>query len=160
MRGVTLAELALGLSILGVLVGIGVPRVVTLRDRLAVERQAGAILTAYHQARLAAITRGQLVRLSIAPSRLAVHALQAADSVLLWEAEGPAADGVELVSAPAPAVFAPSGVTMGVANGRYVLRRGDIVRTLVASRLGRLRVSRPRRRRRSTPRARRYRDTS
>ena len=121
MRGVTLAELALGLSILGVLVGIGVPRVVTLRDRLAVERQAGAILTAYHQARLAAITRGQLVRLSIAPSRLAVHALRVADSVLLWEAEGPAADGVELVSAPAPAVFAPSGVTMGVANGRYVL---------------------------------------
>ena len=154
MRGATLTELALGLSIIGVLAGIGIPRVAALRDRLAVERQAGAILTAYQQSRLAAMTRGQLVRLSIASDRIAVQALQAGDSVLIWEADGPIADGVELVSAPAPAVFAPSGITMGVANGRYLLQRGSIVRTLVASRLGRLRVSRPRRRRRSPPRGR------
>ena len=160
MRGVTLAELVLGLVFLGVLTGIGVPRVVTLADRLAVERQAGAILTAYHQARLAAVTRGQLVRLSIASSRMTIYSLQGSDSVLIWEAAGPVADGVELVSAPAPAVMAPSGLTIGVANGRYVLQRGGIVRTLVASRLGRLRVSRPRRRRKSAPPAPRYRVAS
>lgn len=143
MRGATIAELALGLAITGILVAMGVPRAVALADHLAVERQAGLLLTAYHRARLVALTRNRLIRLTVTADRIAIYTLEAGDSTLAWQVPGPATDDVALVSAPAPAVFAPSGITMGVANGRYVLSKGDVTRTLVASRLGRLRVARP-----------------
>jgi prepilin-type N-terminal cleavage/methylation domain-containing protein len=143
MRGVTLPELVLAVAIAGLTAGLGVPRIAALRDRLAVEREAAALLVAYQRARLVASTTGQPVRLLVTAERLSAYTLRAGDSSLAWQAPGPAAVGVQLVAIPAPPLFVPGGVTIGVSNGRYVLSKGGVSRTLIASRLGRLRVARP-----------------
>lgn len=143
MRGVTLPELVLAIAIAGLCAGIGVPKIAALRDRLAVEREAAALLVAYQRARLVASTTGQPVRLLVTAERLSAYALRAGDSSLAWQAPGPAAAGVQLVAIPSPPLFVPGGVTIGVSNGRYVLAKGGVSRTLIASRLGRLRISRP-----------------
>lgn len=142
----TLTELLIGLTILAILTGLAAPAAVQLADRLAVEHQAARILAAYQQARTIALTAMAPVRLAVAADRMTIHRLGAgvgpADSVLAWEAAGPARDGVALRTAPGPVLFAPSGITTGAGNGRYELEKGGVRRAVVASRLGRLRIER------------------
>lgn len=149
MRGYSLIELLATLTLLGLGVTVGIPRFTALRDRLAVEGATSDVLAAYHHARLAALTLAAPVRLTVLPARITIYALADDDSMLAWSGPGPATRGVTLTESPGAVVMIPAGVTMGVANGRYVFLRGGISRTVVASRLGRLRVSRPRRRART-----------
>jgi len=151
MRGATLAELAASIVILGLLAGLAGPRTVTLRDRLVVGVHVQRLADGYQQARLAALLGGGTAILQVGPEELKVWRRRGSDSVLAWRTAGPAADGVAL-SGPARTVFAPGGVTMGVANGTWVLARGGISRSVVVSRLGRMRVAPGPRRRRAGPR--------
>ncbi|HET9514087.1 MAG TPA: hypothetical protein VFO95_09160 [Gemmatimonadales bacterium] len=152
MRGATLLEVAAALVIIGLLSGLGIPRAVHWRDRILVQRHTQGMFLAYHRARLAALQHHGPALLRIAPDRAEVWRLHNGDSTLVWHIAGPAADGVSL-SGPARVVFSPAGITLGVANGSYVLSRGGITRIVLASRLGRLRVTRPRRARKPGPRA-------
>jgi Tfp pilus assembly protein FimT len=146
MRGVTLAELLTGIVIIAVLTGLGIPNAMALADRLAVERQAAVVMHGYQRARLAALTSLQPARLTVQPDRTTVYLLSdrsgTRDSTLAWDAPGPASEGVMLRSSPGAVTIVPSGLAIGAGNGRYVLERGRISRSLVASRLGRLRVDR------------------
>ena len=146
MRGVTLAELLTGIVIIAIIAGLGIPNAMALGDRLAVERQAAAVMHGYQRARLAALTSLQPARLTVRADRTTVYLLLdrsgTRDSILAWDAPGPASEGVMLRSSPGPVTIVPSGIAIGVGNGRYVLERGRISRSLVASRLGRLRVDR------------------
>jgi Tfp pilus assembly protein FimT len=154
MHGTSLVESAIALVLISIMVGMGIPRVTGLRDRLVVQENAHAIIVAYQRARMAALLGSGTALLRVEADRLTVWRLQGSDSSLTWQRPGPAADGVTL-SGPSRLIFAPGGVTMGVANGRFVLSRGAISRSLVVSRLGRIRVETPRRvrrRRRSAPR--------
>ncbi len=146
------------LAVLGVLCGIVVPKVAPLRDRLLVERHAHAIVTAYQRARLASLLGSARTVLHAGSDQYSVWVLRSGDSTLVWRAPGPATDGVDF-SGPARTTFAPAGVTMGLANGRFELTRGGISRTVVASRLGRLRVTAPHRGRRRPRFAPRYPDS-
>lgn len=152
MRGATLAELAVTLVIVGILAGLAGPRAVTLRDRVLVGVHVQRLADGWQHARLAALLGGGTAILHVGPEELKVWRRRGADSALAWRAEGPGVDGVAL-SGPARTVFAPGGVTMGVANGTYVLARGGISRSVVVSRLGRMRVAPGPRRRRARPRA-------
>jgi Tfp pilus assembly protein FimT len=146
MRGTSLFELLVTVSLVGIASGVAAAGVGGLRDRLAVEGETARVLTAYQRARLAALTGGRPLALHLGAARFAAFLLSGPDSTLVWSETGPATAGVTFTG-PARVVFTPGGVTMGVANGRYVLERGGTQRTVVASRLGRLRVTRPRRRR-------------
>ena len=140
MRGTSLVETMAALAVLSIVGGIAVPKSVALRDRLLVDRHARAVL--YTGA-----------------DQIVVWVFRGPDSTVTWRAPGPAADGVTF-SGPARTVFAPAGITMGLANGRFVFARGGISRTVVASRLGRLRVTSPRRVRTRRRGARRCPDSS
>lgn len=146
MRGVTLGELLTGIVIIGILTGLAVPNAVALGDRLAVERHTATVMQGYQRARLAASGSLQPARLTVGPDRIAVYLLGdragEPDSTLAWEAPGPASDGVLLRLSPGPVTIVPNGLATGVANGRYVLERGRASRSLIASRLGRLRIDR------------------
>jgi len=146
MHGVTLGELLTGIVIIGIITGLGVPNAVALGDRLAVERQTAAVMHGYQHARLAALTTLQPARLTVRPERMTVYLLGSRggvpDSSLAWEAPGVAGQGVVLRSSPGPVTIVPSGLATGVANGRYILEKGGISRTLIVSRLGRLRIER------------------
>ena len=147
------------LAVLGIVGGIAVPRTVSLRDRMLVQRHTHAVMTAYQRARLAALLGSSRVILLTTPDEFTVWVLRGPDSSLAWRAPGPARDGVAFTGPPRT-VFAPAGITMGLANGRFGFVRGGISRTVVASRLGRLRVTSPRRARTRHPRARRCPDSS
>lgn len=150
MRGMTLVEAALTLAILAIVAGMSLPHAVMLRDRLAVAVHVQRLADAYQQARLAALLGQSTSILHVTPWEFQVWRRRGPDSVLTWRAAGPAPDGVTLTG-PARAVFAPGGVTMGLANGTFLLSRGGVSRSVVVSRLGRMRVAPSPRRRRARP---------
>ncbi len=147
------------LAVLGIVGGIVVPKSASWRDRMLVERHARAVVTGYQRARLAALLGSARTVFNAGALGYEVWVLRAGDSTLVWRAPGPATDGVSF-SGPARTAFAPAGITMGLANGRFEFLRGGISRTVVASRLGRLRVTSPRRVRTRCRSARRCPDSS
>jgi prepilin-type N-terminal cleavage/methylation domain-containing protein len=138
-RGVTLLELMLVLALLGVLAGIAIPRLQRVADGLAVQDAAREIVSAHSRARISAILQSRLLELTIRADSLAIRVPGAAQD--LWNAAGPATKGVTLTGPTHALIFSPVGVTMGVSNGSYRLSRGAASRTVIVSRLGRVRVA-------------------
>jgi prepilin-type N-terminal cleavage/methylation domain-containing protein len=135
-RGYTLIETVLSLAVLGLLLGIALPRFATVKDQLAVNDEAGRIAAAHRRARTTAILLSRPVVLIIAADSLVVEA----DSAGRWSAPGPAAAGVTLAGPTRRLTFSPVGITTGLSNATLLLTRGSASRTVVVSRLGRLRV--------------------
>jgi prepilin-type N-terminal cleavage/methylation domain-containing protein len=140
-HGHTLIELTLALAVAGLALGIALPRLSAIQDGLEVERAAREVATAHRLARIAAILRSRPVELSISPDSLAYRVAGA--SAGLWRAPGPARDGVVMASAARRITFSPVGMTMGLANASFRFVRGSASRTVVLSRLGRVRITRP-----------------
>jgi type IV fimbrial biogenesis protein FimT len=138
-RGVTLLELALVLTIIGLLVGIAVPRFQRVADGLAVHHAALELVSAHRRARFVAILQNRMVELTIRADSLTIR-IQGAPGDL-WHAAGPEAEGVDLSGPTRPLVFSPVGLTVGVSNASFRLSRGAATRTVIVSRLGRLRVT-------------------
>jgi prepilin-type N-terminal cleavage/methylation domain-containing protein len=140
-HGHTLIELTLALAVAGLALGIALPRLAAVQDSLEVERAAREVATAHRRARIAAIVRSRPVVLTIGPDSLAYRMVGAPGG--LWWAPGPARDGVVLVSPPRQITFSPVGITTGLANASFRFLRGAASRTVVLSRLGRVRITRP-----------------
>jgi Tfp pilus assembly protein FimT len=148
MSGATLPELMLVMSIVSTIAAMAVPAAGRIRDRLAVERQAARLMEAYQRAKALALEAGGGAVLQVGQADVTIYAFTGVDSALAFRAAGPLGDGVGLSTTIDRVLFTPNGLTLGAANGRYTLTRGAVTRELVASRLGRLRVARPRRHRR------------
>jgi Tfp pilus assembly protein FimT len=140
-RGATIMELALALAIIGVLLGIALPRLATVADSLAVDAAARDIVAAHARARMTAILRSRVVELSVGADDLAIR--PRGDAADLWHSTGPAARQVVLAGPPRIVTFSPVGITMGLSNASFPLTRGAASRTVVVSRLGRVRITRP-----------------
>lgn len=140
-HGHTLIELTLTLAVAGLALGIALPRLAAVQDTLEVDQAAREVATAHRRARIAAITRSRPVVLTISPDSLAYRVAGA--SARLWRAPGPARNGVVLASPPRQITFSPVGITTGLANASFRLLRGSASRTVVLSRLGRVRITRP-----------------
>jgi prepilin-type N-terminal cleavage/methylation domain-containing protein len=138
-RGVTLLELVLVLAILGLVAGIAIPPFQRVADSLAVHNAALEIVSAHRRARFSAILKNQMVELTIRADSLAIRIPGIPGD--LWHAAGPDADGVSLTGPSRPLVFSPVGLTVGVSNASFRLSRGAATRTVIVSRLGRLRVT-------------------
>ena len=138
-RGVTLLELALVLAIMGLMAGIAVPRFQRVADSLAVHHAALDLVSAHRRARIIAILQNRMVELTVRADSLAIRTPGAPAD--LWHAPGPQAEGVSLTGPTHPLVFSPVGLTVGVSNASFRLRRGAATRTVIVSRLGRLRVT-------------------
>ena len=142
-RGVTLLELLVVLTVMGLLAGLVIPGSTALADRLAVEQQAARLLVAYRSAWLAARAQQRLAILRISADTLSIRTVRSTadpDTLLAWMAPGPSVAGVTLTSAPHTSVFGPDGVGIGLSNARHVLVRGKASRQVVVSRLGRVRI--------------------
>lgn len=137
-RGFTLLELALVLSIAGLILGIALPRLGTLLDSITVDQAAHEIVSAHQRARIIAITRSQPVQLTVTSDRFTIRLRGSATT--LWEDAGPAAIGVSLAGPARTMTFTPIGMSMGVSNATFRLSRGARVKTVVISRLGRVRM--------------------
>ena len=143
-RGHPLIELLVVLVVFGVVAGTVVPGAGAHADRLAVEHEAARLLAAYRTAWLTARAQQRLAILRVTGDSLAIRTVSGAgapDTVLAWVAPGPGAAGVALQSPPHTSIFGPDGVGMGLANARHILARGRATRSVVVSRLGRVRVA-------------------
>jgi len=140
-QGHTLLELALVLAVTGLALGIALPRLAALRDSLDVDQAAREVVTAHRRARIAAVLHSRPVVLTISADSLACRLAGATGR--LWRAPGPARNGVVMASPARQITFSPVGLTTGLANASFRFLRGSASRTVIVSRLGRVRVTRP-----------------
>jgi prepilin-type N-terminal cleavage/methylation domain-containing protein len=138
--GLTLLELVLVLAVAGVLLATGVPRLSGYLDRLEVGAAAGHIAAAHQRARLMAITRSQVLILSIDSAALTIRRRES--QAPIWSESGPASSGVSLTGPTRTFLFSPEGFTLGLSNATLRLNRGAATRAVVGSRLGRVRITR------------------
>ena len=127
-HGFTLAELALAMVIAGLLLGIALPRFAAVKQEVAVEHAAQSLVSAHRRARMIAIARGYPAVLSVAARTLRITLVGAGQPH--WSSPGPAEEGVALAGPP------------GLSNASFHLSLGSASRTVVVSRLGRVRISR------------------
>ena len=140
-RGFTLIEMLIAIMLAGLLAALAIPGLSALHDRLAVETATEAILAAHTRARLVAVTERRVAVLTLTVDSLVLRAIEApTDTTPRWRSPGPAIHGVAIAGVPRSVLFAPSGVTMGVANATYTLTRGGARKQIVVSRYGRVRV--------------------
>jgi Tfp pilus assembly protein FimT len=128
------------LALIGILLAIAVPPLVGTLDRIEVAAAAGHIAAAHQRARVMAITRSQVVVLSVDPTALTIRPRGLV--AVLWSEPGPAANGISLASPTRQFTFSPEGFSLGLSNATMRLTRGAATRTVVVSRLGRVRVMR------------------
>jgi prepilin-type N-terminal cleavage/methylation domain-containing protein len=140
-QGFSLLELVLVLAVAGLLFGIAVPRLSEAVDHIEVGSAANHIVAAHQRARMLAVTRGQVLVLSIEPAALAIRSR--GQTSPLWLEDGPAAARVMLDGPARQFTFSPEGFTLGLSNATLHLVRGTASRTIVISRLGRVRILHP-----------------
>ena len=139
-RAFTLPEIVLVLAVAGILLAIGVTSLVQALARIAVENAASHLVAAHQRVRMMAIARGQVLILSVDSSRVTIA--PRVGGLPLWSESGPAESHVTLTGPTRRFTFSPEGISLGLSNASLQLARGSITRTVVISRLGRVRVLR------------------
>jgi prepilin-type N-terminal cleavage/methylation domain-containing protein len=138
--GFTLPEVALALVVAGLLLGIALPRFTALKQEVAIEQTAQSLVSAHRRARTLAITGGHPAVLSVAERSLRITLGGAAQPQ--WLAPGPLDQGVSITGTPRDITFSPLGITTGLSNASFHLSLGSSTRTVILSRLGRIRILR------------------
>jgi prepilin-type N-terminal cleavage/methylation domain-containing protein len=138
-RGFSLPELMLAVAVAGLLFGIAVPSLSGALDRIEVWSAANQLIAAHRRARIMAITRGQVLVLTVNTDLLTIR--PRGQTSPLWTAAGPASARVALEGRAHHFTFSPEGLTLGLSNATLRLTRGAASRTIVISRLGRIRFA-------------------
>jgi len=137
-RGFSLVELAVALTLVGLVMAVTMPRFGYLLDRIAVERAASELTTALAATRHRAVLRATRARISIADDSLRIDQWEerAWARALRWP--GPASHRVTLSTSNPTVIFDPIGLGWGLANTQVVLSRGSQSATITLSRVGRV----------------------
>jgi Tfp pilus assembly protein FimT len=139
-QGFSLIELMLLIAVAALLFGIALPQLSVAVDRIEVGAAANHIAAAHRRAQMMAIARSQVLVLSVDSARLAIY--PRGQNGLLWSEEGPAANSVALAGPARQFTFSPEGLTLGLSNATLRLARRSATRTVIVSRLGRIRIVR------------------
>jgi Tfp pilus assembly protein FimT len=136
-RAYTVIEMAIVVTMIGLLLAIAVPRVSAVRDRASVRAAMTDLGAAFSLARRTALSRRALVSvvLDTAFGTVEVHS----GNTRLWRRTLGESYGIVLGSNRDSAVYDARGLGYGVSNLSLSVRRGDMVDTLTMSRLGRVR---------------------
>jgi prepilin-type N-terminal cleavage/methylation domain-containing protein len=138
-RAFSLTEMVLVLALTGVLLGIAIPSLSAALDRIEVRAAANHLVAAHQRARMMAVTQGQVLVLSVDQNELTIR--DQGQPMPLWSQAGPMANGVLLEASGNRFTFSPEGLTLGLSNATLRLSRGSATRTVIISRLGRIRVA-------------------
>ena len=136
--GVTLTEIVLVFALIGILLGMAVPPLMSALDRIEVAAAASHIAAAHTRARLLAVTRSQVVVLTVDSLALTIRARGA--PAPLWSEVGPAQAGVSLIGPGRAFTLSPEGFSLGLSNATLRVSRGKATRAVIVSRLGRVRI--------------------
>ena len=141
-RGMTLLELVIVIVILGLLAAITLPRLGRPLATITVEQEAQRIARAHVRARMRALAANRLAVLHILPESLSIGLVEDRDTLPDWRESGPATRGVTLSGPTRSVLVAPTGIGMGVSNGTWTVEYRGVGRSVVLSRLGRVRIQR------------------
>ena len=133
----TLPELALTVTIVGIVLSTAVPRYTHLRDRLAVDGATSALTSALADTRHLAGRWNRRTALSIdtTSATLTLHA----GSDTLDRIPLATLFGTSLAASRDSLAYYPSGLGYGASNTTLVVRRGAAAETVIVSRIGRVR---------------------
>lgn len=135
--GLTLPEILIVLTILGIVMAIAVPRARTGLDRVSVRAAAGDVRATLNYARMLAMLGGLPVAVDV-DSAAGTLRVRRGDEPILVRAVGPA-HGVRLGRTRDSLTYDPRGFGRGAANLSVLVRRGVAAETVFVSRLGRVR---------------------
>ncbi len=135
--GVTLLELVVVVTIIGVVTGVAIPRTRYVIERIAVRGAAEDAAAMLELARHTAMMRGDRISVDIdsAPARLTMRA----GNDTLRRRDEKAIHGVRYVATRSSVVYSQLGMGFGVSNLTLVVTRGAAAETVTVSRLGRVR---------------------
>jgi Tfp pilus assembly protein FimT len=137
--GLTLAELVLTCTFVGLVVGIAFPRMGDTLDRLRVTQAGHEVAGALTLGRAAAIRRGSYADVIIDEARGSVRVEAGSDT--LFHRALRDLHRVQLRASKDTITFAPSGFGYGVSNSTIVVSLKARAETVTVSRLGRMRRS-------------------
>jgi len=135
--GMTLVEVGVTVSILGLLAGLTFPRFGSYRDRIAVDAATSSALSLLATARHAALRRATRTAVHLDSAQGTVFIIAGVDT--LERRPLREVHHVEFSSSRDSIAFAPTGLGYGAANTQIILRRGLAADTISMSRLGRAR---------------------
>ncbi len=136
-RGLTVAELALVMAIMGTLLGIAIPRAARLLDRIRVAGASAEISASFATARNGAIARSERVAVTIDSVQGALT-VRAGDDTLEHRPLA-RSHGVRVEATRDSMSYRSDGLGYGAANLRLIVSRGSAADTITVSRLGRVR---------------------
>ena len=140
-RGFFLPELLLVIVIIGLMLLIMVPRLDGPLARITVDAEVQRLARAHVQARMLAMVSSQIAVLHYRPDSLTIGLVQGGDTLPRWREAGPASRGVTLTGPAHSILVAPTAMGLGVSNGTWTLTYRGVQRSVILSRLGRLRVA-------------------
>jgi prepilin-type N-terminal cleavage/methylation domain-containing protein len=135
-RGVTLTELLLVLTLLGVMLAASVPRIASALDGAQLRQARSELLGALDASRGAAIRLGAPVLVS---GNSGLVRVSTTDSATIWQRHLAPSTPLRLAGLETPIRFGPAGIAVGVANRTLRLAGRNDTLTVVLSRLGRIR---------------------
>ncbi len=138
-RGLTLVEMILVCTFIGLVAGIALPRIGAALDAVRLEQAAHEIAGALTLARAAAIRRAAFAELVIDEDGGTVRVESGGDTLLSRAIR--ADHRVTLRASRDTITYAPTGLGHGVANSTIIVGIGQRAETVTVSRLGRMRRS-------------------
>ncbi|MDQ6830633.1 MAG: GspH/FimT family pseudopilin [Gemmatimonadota bacterium] len=132
-----MVEIAVTLSVIGIIAGIVVPRVNPLLDAAATRAAASELLASLAAARHSALAESRVVAVRLDGAAGSFTVFAGSDTILVRPVR--AEHGVEFESTRDSIAYGASGRGYGAANTTVILRRGAVAETVVVSRLGRAR---------------------
>lgn len=135
--GFTLIELAITVSIVGLLTGIAISRAGTFIDSIEVRGATTEAESMFSHARHIAIAHATQTTLDIDPQKRTLS-IRGSAGVLSSRDIG-AAHGVGIDANRTSITYSPIGIGYGAANFTMILSRGRAADTIYVSRLGRVR---------------------
>ena len=136
-KGVTLAELTVVLTLVGLVAGMAVPRFGAFRDAVSARAAATSTVALLSVARHAAIRRAMTTAISFDTVAASVTVFSGPDTI--EHRPLGAIHGIRLRVTRDSIAYAANGMGYGAANTRVVLTRGAAAETVTVSRLGRVR---------------------
>ena len=137
-QGHTLPEIAVALTIAGIVTSVTLPRIAGLLDRVAVEQAASTLTTALAVTRNRAVLRATRERLSITADSLGLEEWQGGAWTRVRRWPGPGDQGVAVSTSSPLVTFDAVGLAWGLSNTTIQLSRRSHTATVTTSRLGRI----------------------
>ena len=137
-RAATLPELLVVVTLVGILTGFALPRLLRGYDRLETRSAARETATAFFVGRASAVAAGRPANVVIDAPHAGLRVIRGGDTVLALPVG--MRHGVALVATRQSMTYTAGGLGYGGANLRVILSRGSAAETVLVSREGRVRV--------------------